>query len=63
MCILEVTDFQACGGRGFLVRNPGELRTAITSALSTRKPTIVNVLIEPSGNKKLVESAVLPVSN
>jgi acetolactate synthase-1/2/3 large subunit len=39
---------EALGGRGTLVRTPGELRPALERALGARGPTLVNVLTDPS---------------
>jgi thiamine pyrophosphate-dependent acetolactate synthase large subunit-like protein len=39
-----------------MVKTPGELRRSIADALAETKPAIVNVMIEPSGNKKLVKN-------
>lgn len=43
----------AFGGRGFLVRTVQELRTALELSLSEqKKPSLLNVLIEPSSDRK-----------
>jgi acetolactate synthase I/II/III large subunit len=39
---------EALGGRGELVRSPGELRPALERALAASGPTLVNVLTDPS---------------
>jgi thiamine pyrophosphate-dependent acetolactate synthase large subunit-like protein len=36
------------------VQDPQQLKSAIAKAWSDKVPVIVNVMIEPSGNKKLV---------
>lgn len=43
----------AFGGRGFLVRTPEELRSALELSLSDwEKPSLLNVLIDPSSDRK-----------
>lgn len=43
----------AFGGRGFLVRTPEELRSALQLSLSDwEKPSLLNVLIDPSSDRK-----------
>ena len=54
VCIWILTMIQACGGRGYFVTTPAELRKATKDALEETVPVIVNVMIEPSGKKKLV---------
>jgi thiamine pyrophosphate-dependent acetolactate synthase large subunit-like protein len=39
---------EALGGRGVLVRSPGELRPALEAAFSASGPTLINVLTDPS---------------
>lgn len=43
----------AFGGRGFLVRTPEELRSALELSLSDwDRPSLLNVLIDPSSDRK-----------
>lgn len=43
----------AFGGRGFLVRTPEELRSALELSLSNwDQPSLLNVLIDPSSDRK-----------
>lgn len=43
----------ALGGRGFLVRTVEELRSALQLSLSDwERPSLLNVLIEPSSDRK-----------
>ena len=48
---------KACGGRGFFVTTPSQLREAITVAVNETRPVVINVMIEPSGQKKLVSAS------
>jgi thiamine pyrophosphate-dependent acetolactate synthase large subunit-like protein len=45
---------QACGGKGYFVNTPVQLRQAVKDALNESRTVVVNVMIEPSGKKKLV---------
>lgn len=40
------------GGKGYLVRTPDELSSALKSALDDEMPSIVNVLIDPAARGK-----------
>ncbi|MGH8801149.1 MAG: thiamine pyrophosphate-dependent enzyme, partial [Casimicrobiaceae bacterium] len=40
---------EACGGVGVRVTTPAELRAAMEQALRSRKPTLINALIEEGG--------------
>lgn len=43
----------AFGGRGFLVRTPEELRSSLELSLSDwERPSLLNVLIDPSSDRK-----------
>ncbi|KAG1151420.1 hypothetical protein G6F37_002714 [Rhizopus arrhizus] len=45
---------QACGGKGWLVKDKVELRNALKEALDSKDQTcVINVLIAPGGRKKL----------
>jgi pyruvate dehydrogenase (quinone) len=50
-CELHNPDFakyaEACGGLGFTVERPEEIRPALQSALSSGKPSIVEVVVDP----------------
>ncbi|MBD0325425.1 MAG: pyruvate oxidase [Pyrinomonadaceae bacterium] len=50
-CELHNPDFakyaEACGGLGFTVERPEEIRPALESALSSGKPSIVEVVVDP----------------
>jgi pyruvate dehydrogenase (quinone)/pyruvate oxidase len=50
-CELHNPDFaryaEACGGLGFTVERPEEIRPALQSALSSGKPSIVEVIVDP----------------
>lgn len=52
--LLEDFNIKACGGLGFLVNTPAQLRQATVKALSETCPVIVNVIIDPSTPKTLV---------
>jgi acetolactate synthase-1/2/3 large subunit len=39
---------EALGGRGWLVRGPGELRPALEAAFAGEGPALVNVLTDPA---------------
>lgn len=54
----------AFGGRGFLVRTPEELRSALKLSLSDwEKPSLLNILIDPSSDRKQQEFPWLTRSN
>ncbi|XP_030637084.1 2-hydroxyacyl-CoA lyase 1 isoform X2 [Chanos chanos] len=54
----------AFGGGGFLVRTPEELRSALQESLNnTHTPSLINVLIEPSSDRKQQEFPWLTRSN
>lgn len=38
---------EAFGGKGYLVETPDELKSALAEAFSARKPTVINVVIDP----------------
>lgn len=38
---------EAFGGKGYLVRNPDELNSALSESFSARKPAVINVIIDP----------------
>jgi len=38
---------RACGGVGYSIREPGELRTVMSQAMAEKKPTIVEVYVDP----------------
>lgn len=38
---------EAFGGKGYLVRNPVELKSALDESFSARKPAVINVIIDP----------------
>ena len=38
---------QACGGVGFTVKQPGELEPAISKALDSRVPAIIDIMVDP----------------
>lgn len=41
------TLIEAFGGTGYLVTTPDELKHALSESFSARKPTVVNVIIDP----------------
>uniref|UniRef100_A0A674C1L1 2-hydroxyacyl-CoA lyase n=1 Tax=Salmo trutta TaxID=8032 RepID=A0A674C1L1_SALTR len=52
----------AFGGRGFLVRTEEELRSALQLSLSDwERPSLLNVLIDPSSDRKQQEIILCPV--
>lgn len=38
---------EAFGGKGYLVRDPAELKAALDESFSARKPAVINVIIDP----------------
>jgi pyruvate dehydrogenase (quinone)/pyruvate oxidase len=38
---------RACGGVGYSIREPGEVRTVMSQAMAERKPTIVEAYVDP----------------
>ncbi|CAO2825369.1 unnamed protein product [Amaranthus hypochondriacus] len=38
---------EAFGGKGYLVRDPAELKSALDESFSARKPAVINVIIDP----------------
>ncbi|GAB2300065.1 hypothetical protein Dimus_034106 [Dionaea muscipula] len=38
---------EAFGGKGYLVTDPNELKTALDESFSARKPAVINVIIDP----------------
>ena len=38
---------EAFGGKGYLVRDPAELNSALDESFSARKPAVINVIIDP----------------
>lgn len=53
----------AFGGKGYLVKTPSELRPALNDALTQTVPTVINVIIEPTGERKAQEFEWLTRSN
>ena len=53
----------AFGGKGYYVRHPKELRAALDDAMAQTVPTVVNVIITPSGERKAQEFEWLTRSN
>lgn len=43
---------QAFGGVGVNVKTPDELNTAVTEAFASRKPTLINAVIDPAAGKE-----------
>ncbi|XXG80497.1 hypothetical protein AAC387_Pa09g1346 [Persea americana] len=41
------TLIEAFGGRGYIVGTPQELKSALTESFSARKPTVINVTVDP----------------
>ncbi|XWS75518.1 hypothetical protein CRYUN_Cryun01aG0096400 [Craigia yunnanensis] len=41
------TLIEAFGGKGYLVGTPDELKSALSESFSTRKPAVINVIIDP----------------
>ncbi|CAK8534110.1 unnamed protein product [Lathyrus sativus] len=41
------TMMEAFGGKGYLVRTPDELKSALSESFSARKPIVINVVIDP----------------
>ena len=39
---------EAFGGAAYHVTTPDELRTALTAALASRKPSLINCVIDPA---------------
>jgi pyruvate dehydrogenase (quinone) len=37
----------ACGGKGYVIKNPAEVKTVMREAMSERKPTIVEAYVDP----------------
>ncbi|KAI9085654.1 hypothetical protein K1719_032497 [Acacia pycnantha] len=38
---------EAFGGKGYIVKTPEELKSALSESFSARKPTVINVIIDP----------------
>ncbi|GMH04333.1 hypothetical protein Nepgr_006172 [Nepenthes gracilis] len=38
---------EAFGGKGYIARDPNELKSALSEAFSARKPAVINVIIDP----------------
>ncbi|GMH19017.1 hypothetical protein Nepgr_020858 [Nepenthes gracilis] len=38
---------EAFGGKGYLARDPNELKSALSESFSARKPAVINVIIDP----------------
>jgi 2-hydroxyacyl-CoA lyase 1 len=38
---------EAFGGKGYLVENPEELKSALSESFCARKPAVINVIIDP----------------
>jgi len=43
---------EAFGGDGYFVEQPGELRPALEKALNSDRPSVVNIMINPSAGRK-----------
>jgi 2-hydroxyacyl-CoA lyase 1 len=43
---------EAFGGQGWFVERPDELRPALDKAFASGKPSIVNIMINPSAQRK-----------
>ena len=43
---------QAFGGVGVVATNPGELRATIAEAFASRKPTLINAMIDPAAGRE-----------
>ncbi|MCY3982432.1 MAG: oxalyl-CoA decarboxylase [Roseovarius sp.] len=43
---------RAFGGDGFYVTNPGELREAVNKAFISRRPTLINAVIDPAAGRE-----------
>lgn len=55
---------EACGGKGWLVKNRVDLGKALTQALALKNETcVINVMIAPGGRKKLVSPVVKPITD
>ena len=39
---------EAFGGQGYIVRSPDELRQAVQEAMASRKPSLINAIIDPA---------------
>ncbi len=50
---------EAFGGQGYFVESPDELRPALDAAMSSGKPAVVNVMINPQSQRKPQEFAWL----
>jgi len=38
---------EAFGGKGYVVRDPAELKSALDESFSAKKPAVINVIIDP----------------
>ncbi len=38
---------EAFGGKGYIVRTPKELETALKESFSARKPAVINIIVDP----------------
>ena len=43
---------EAFGGEGYFVETPEELRPALEQAFASGKPSVVNIMINPSAQRK-----------
>ena len=41
-----------CSGQGVVATNPDELRQQINAAFASRKPTLINAMIDPAAGKE-----------
>ncbi|XP_020678494.2 2-hydroxyacyl-CoA lyase-like, partial [Dendrobium catenatum] len=41
------TLIEAFGGKGYVVETPEELKSALSESFSSRKPAVINVIIDP----------------
>jgi 2-hydroxyacyl-CoA lyase 1 len=52
---------EGLGGRGFLVRTPGELAAATVEGFKSSGPVVVNVIIQAGAAQKLVRQSLYPI--
>lgn len=52
-----------CGGKGFLVRTPEELKEATEVGFGAKDPVVVNIMIKSGHQKKLVSHLMTAVTN
>lgn len=53
---------EMCGGKGYLVRTPEELRKATEEGYKAKGPVVINVIIQPGRSGELVVSCPFPDS-